>query len=136
VLHSAEVDYDLPATSSTVQLSAKANALDVVRTLGLAPALDTTYGITDEVRRSLAAKTVSIDLKVGPGGSPVTFVVDGRQVATEIDPGGTASVGGYLATVQRSYSSFTVKDFGTPADVAAPAANEVLPKNAPSGTTC
>lgn len=131
VLRSAKVSYDLPASGSNVEMAAQANALDVIRTLGLPESLDTTYGITEETRKALAGQTVSIAVKVGRGGSQISFEVDGRQVAAEIHSGAIGGATAFVATVQNAWSTFTVRDFGKVPEVSAPPADQVQTTQGP-----
>lgn len=126
VLRSAVVSYDLPASGGSLETAAQANALAVIRTLGLPESLDATYGITAETRKGLADQTVSITLKVGPGGSPVGFEADGRQVAAEIHSGAIGGATAFVATVQNAWSTFTVRDFGKVPEISAPPTEEIL----------
>lgn len=136
VLRSTTVTYDVTSTSKAIDTPARANALAVVRTLGLAEALDNSYGITPQIKQELAAKTVTITLKVERGGSPVGFQVDGRRVATEIAPGNINAASGYLAAVRDAWSSFSVSDFGKAPQVAAPPVEQVVAQSAPAGSLC
>lgn len=136
VLRAAEVTYDLPSSSSKVELTAEVDALTVIRTLGVPEALDRNYGIDDGVRKVLAARTVGIVLQIGPDGSTIGFEADGRQVATEIYGGQIDLATSFLVAVQNSRATFQLGRLATAPAVQAPRPDQIRPANAPAGTTC
>lgn len=134
VLRTAQATYDLPTSGRADGVPATANALDVIRTLGLPESLDATYGITPTLQNALRRRTVTVDLALDAGGSTVSFTVNGRQVASELAAGSTALKGRYLETVRNARSTFALSEFGINVEVAAPPADRVVARNAVTRT--